>query len=308
MEGRTILVQGSIRRYSVYRPASLRRFPPAVLMLPGRGMTKEQAAEQFRWIELADQQQFIVAFPQALPIVPDLALGAPLPATLPAWFGSRNDTLWWDSQYSRSFPFVHHSDDGAFIVNLIARVLTDEKADPNAVFVASFSSGGRMVADLAGQHPTSARAFACVAAIGTAMGGLRPQRLAQPVTLLLFAGDSDHTVVQDKVWQQIPRDQKLKWFGQETLPTLSSEAAAWAALDHCSASTTESIQPGQRTVWNGCLEEAHVEAYLIHDLGHEWPGASVSRWNEAHEPQPGLDLTELIWRFFVGSEISKRMT
>jgi hypothetical protein len=114
LEDRTILVQGSIRHYSVYRPASLRRFPPVVLMLHGRGMTREQAAEQFRWIELADQQQFIVAFPQALPIVPDLALGAPLPATLPAWFGSRNDALWWDSQYSRSFPFVYHPDFGAF--------------------------------------------------------------------------------------------------------------------------------------------------------------------------------------------------
>jgi poly(3-hydroxybutyrate) depolymerase len=185
---------------------------------------------------------------------------------LPFWFGSRNDTLWWDSQNARSFPFVHHQDDGIFLTNLIARVLMDEKGDSKAVFVVGFSSGGRMVADLAAQHTTSARAFACVAAIGSAMGGLRPSKLAAPVTLLLFAGDADLTGVQEKVWLQIPKDQKLYWFGQETLPTLSSEVASWAALDRCSVSTTEPVPWGQRILWTKCRGQAHVEGYLIHDL------------------------------------------
>ena len=297
---RTISVDGYVRTYAIYRPCTLRHSPPVVLMLHGRGMSKEQAAEQFGWLQLADQFQFIVVFPQALPVIPELNRGAPLPPTLPSWFGSRNDTLWWDSQYFRSFPNVHHPDDGIFLLQLISRVLADEKADPKSVFAAGFSNGGRMIADLAARGPSLIRAFASIGAIGAAIGALRPPSLTSPVTLLLFSGDADFTLMQESVWKQIPRDQKMQWFGEETLPTLSSEAGSWASLDGCATSKTEGVPWGKRIVWTGCRGQAHIEGYIVRDLGHEWPGGA-DRWNELHKIQPKLDLTSLIWRFFVDS-------
>jgi polyhydroxybutyrate depolymerase len=263
-------------------------------MLHGRGGTKEQAAAEFGWREMADREKFIAVFPQALPIIPDLALDSPTPATVPSWLGSTNFTIWWSSGFAQNLPVLHHPDDGVFLTRLIAKIIVEEHVDPHCVYVAGFSSGGGMVADLAARYPKVARAFAAIASVG----GLRPPKLIAPVSLFLFKGDTDSTALRPEYWAQIPLEQKLSWFGQASLPTLSSEAESWAVLDRCASSATHSIPWGQRFVWNGCASQAHLEVYLIHRLGHEWPGSSVSRWNQSHPSLPPLDLTAILWQFF----------
>ena len=179
------------------------------------------------------------------------------------------------------------------MTRLIAKIVDDEHVDPYRVYIAGFSSGGGMVADLAARYPKVARAFAAIASIG----GLRPSKLTPPVSLLLFQGDADSTALQPEYWARIPLEQKLSWFGQASVPTLSSEAESWAGLDRCVSSAKQSIPWGQRLVWNGCSSQAHLEVYLIHGLGHEWPGSRVSRWNQSHPSLPPLDLTAIIWEF-----------
>jgi polyhydroxybutyrate depolymerase len=289
-----LTINGYNRTYIVHTPPGVGRRPAVVFMLHGRGGTKEQAAAEFGWRELADKEKFIAVFPQALPIVPDLAVGSPTPATVPFWLGCTNDTYWWSSDFVRNLQVLHHPDDGIFLTRLITKVVAEEHIDPDRVYVTGFSSGGGMVADLAGRYPKSARAFAAIGAIG----GLRPLKLSAPVTLFLFAGDADRTVPQPDRWAYIPAGQRLSWFGQATLPTLSSESESWAALDRCVSSTTQSIPWGQRFISEQCANESRLEAYLIHDLGHEWPGSSVSRWNQSHPSLPPLDLTAIIWQFF----------
>jgi predicted esterase len=151
------------------------------------GGTKEQAAKEFGWLELAEKEKFIVVFPQALPILPYLPVGSPTPASVPSWLGSTNDTVWWPSDFVRNLSALHHPDDGVFLTRLMAKIAAEKRADPERIFIAGFSSGGAMVADLAARFPDSARAFAAVAAVG----GLRPARLTSPVSLLLFDGDAD---------------------------------------------------------------------------------------------------------------------
>jgi polyhydroxybutyrate depolymerase len=288
-----LIVDGYSRRYTIHIPPNVGRRPPVVFMLHGRGGTKEQAAAEFGWRELADRERFIAVFPQALPIIPDLALDSLTPATVPSWLGSTNFTIWWSSGFARNLPALHHPDDGVFLTRLIAKIVDDEHVDPYRVYIAGFSSGGGMVADLAARYPKVARAFAAIASIG----GLRPSKLTTPVSLLLFQGDADSTAWQPEYWTRIPLEQRLSWFGQASLPTLSSEAESWAGLDRCVSSAKQSIPWGQRFVWNGCASQAHLQVYLIHGLGHEWPGSSVSGWNQSHPSLPPLDLTAIIWEF-----------
>jgi polyhydroxybutyrate depolymerase len=288
-----VTVDGYSRSYTIHIPPNVGQRPPVVFMLHGRGGTKEQAAAEFGWRELADRERFIAVFPQALPIIPDLALDSLTPASVPSWLGSTNFTIWWSSGFARNLPALHHPDDGVFLTRLIAKIVHDEHIDPHRVYIAGFSSGGGMVADLAARYPKVARAFAAIASIG----GLRPSKLTAPVSLLLLQGDADSTALQPDYWAQIPLEQKLSWFGQASLPTLSSEAESWAVLDHCVSSAEQSIPWGQRFVWNGCASQAHLEVYLIHGLGHEWPGSSVSRWNQSHPSLPPLDLTAMVWEF-----------
>lgn len=290
----TLTVDGYGRTYTIYIPKDVGRRPPVVFMLHGRGGTKERAAAEFGWRELAEREKFVAVFPQALPIIPDLAPDRPTPSAVPFWLGSINFTIWWSSGFVRNLRALHHPDDGVFLTRLVAKVVAEEHIDPRRVYIAGFSSGGGMVADLAARYPKVARAFAAIASIG----GLRPSKLNAPVSLLLFQGDADSTVLTPEYWAQIPLEQRLSWFGQTTFPTLSSEAESWAALDRCVASTTSSVPWGQRTIWERCVGGGRVEVYLIHDLGHEWPGSSVSRWNENHPSLPSLVLTEKIWQFF----------
>lgn len=290
----TLPLGGYTRSYLVYVPEHLPNHPAMVLMLHGRGGTKEQAAKEFGWLELAKEEEFIVVFPQALPILPSLPPGSPAPTSVPFWLGPTNDTLWWPSEFVRNLSSLHHPDDGIFLTRLIAKMAAEKHVDPGRIFIAGFSSGGAMVADLAARFPNSARAFAAVAAVG----GLRPTRLSSPASLLLFDGDADPTLPNPKRWAHIPAGEKLSWFGQTPLPTLSSEAASWAVLDGCKRSVTQSIPWGQHTIWNGCRRHAHLEVFLVHDLGHEWPGNSVSDWNRANVSLPPLNVGAVLWQFF----------
>jgi polyhydroxybutyrate depolymerase len=251
-------------------------------MLHGRGSTKEQAAKEFGWIELADKQGFLAVFPQALPIIPTLAAGTPAPPSVPSGLGPTNDTLWWSSDFVRNQSSLHHPDDGIFIKLLVLKLVVEKHADSKRIFVAGFSSGGGMVADLAARFQETIHAFAVVAAVG----GLRPAKVTSPVSLLLFAGDADSVLLDAKRWAYIPDEAKLSWFGQLTLPTLSSEAKSWAVLDGCKRSIDKRVPWGRRTVWTGCMRGSHLEVYLVQDLGHEWPGDIVSRWNQDHASLP----------------------
>lgn len=283
-----------IRSNTIYIPPHVGRRPPVVFMLHGRGGTKEQAAAEFGWRELADRENFIAVFPQALPIIPSLPPNNPTSANVPFWLGSTNFTIWWSSGFARNLPLLHHPDDGVFLTRLIAKIVDEEHVDPHRVYVAGFSSGGGMVADLAARYPNAARAFAAIASVG----GLRPAKLGAPVSLFLFQGDADSTVLPPEYWARIPLEQKLSWFGQATLPTLSSDAESWAVLDRCVDSSKKSIPWGQRVVWERCANQARLEVYLIHDLGHEWPGSTVAHWNQNHRSLPPLDLAVIIWQFF----------
>jgi polyhydroxybutyrate depolymerase len=294
----TLFVDGYTRSYLIHTPANASSRPSIVVMLHGRGGTKEQAAKEFGWIELADKEGFLAVFPQALPIIPNLAAGAPTPPSVPSWLGSTNDALWWSSGFVRNLSFLHHPDDGVFIKLLVLKLVVEKHAAPKHIFVAGFSSGGGMVDDLAARFPETIHGFAVVAAVG----GLRPAKLTSPISLILFAGDADSTLLDAKRWAYIPDEAKLSWFGQLTLPTLSSEANSWAILNRCQRSINKRVPWGRRTVWTGCVRGSHLEAYLMRDLGHEWPGHIVSRWNQDHATLPPLDLSALIWHFFISTQ------
>jgi len=131
-----VTVDGYSRSYTIHIPPNVGQRPPVVFMLHGRGGTKEQAAAEFGWRELADRERFIAVFPQALPIIPDLALDSLTPASVPSWLGSTNFTIWWSSGFASNLPALHHSDDGVFLTRLIAKIVDDEHVDPYRVYIA----------------------------------------------------------------------------------------------------------------------------------------------------------------------------
>jgi hypothetical protein len=76
-------------------------------MLHGRGGTSVSAARDFGWIEKADKQQFIVVFPQALPVDPARPLGASIPnGLIQHWTFTTNDSVWWTHKIAANYPYL----------------------------------------------------------------------------------------------------------------------------------------------------------------------------------------------------------
>lgn len=300
-----VRVDGFDRTYLVHLPrgkASLRKLP-VVMMLHGRGATSQIAARDFGWIEKADQNGFITIFPQALPIDPARPSGSALPENyFRDWNAPTNDTFWWTHKMVANYPYmirpespVVHPLDTSFLTALLHDLQRRHWGDRRQVYVAGFSTGAEMASDFAQFAPNEIAAVAIVGSIGIT----RPVQLAHPISVFIALGKDDYLARPSATaWEAVPIAAKKRLYGQDSLPTLEQDVAAWAHLDGCRNAKTMNTPWGRQIEWSHCHENVRVRGFLVDHLGHEWPGSKPSQWNEAHPAQPSLGFTDVIWNFF----------
>jgi poly(3-hydroxybutyrate) depolymerase len=305
VEPDTIQVDGVNRSYLVHVPRCHRTSGlPVLLMLHGRGASALSASEEFGWIEKADEECFFAVFPQALPIDPSLPAGAKLPTDrLRGWPVKGNDVLWWTHLIAENVPHISnpkyppivHPLDAPFLEALIDQLLRRYKADAKHIYVVGFSRGAEMASDLA---QFARRRIAAVAIIGS-VGVSRPRRSTYRLSTLLIFGTQDFPSRSSLAqWDAMPPIAREKWYGQDSLPTLEQDLAAWAQLDGCTSSRNSSIPWGIRVDWTKCEDSVRVSGISVEGLGHEWPGSRNSLWDRSRPQKPPLRLTDEIWRFF----------
>jgi polyhydroxybutyrate depolymerase len=301
----TIRVDGFDRTYLVHRPAGFNsgKALPVVMMLHGRGSSSSSAANDFGWIEKSDKEGFLIVFPQALPIDPARSPGSPLPADfIHGWNVPTNDTLWWTHEMATNYPHVAnpnypraaHPLDAPFLTAVLHNVLHRFNGDPQQVYIAGFSSGGEMASDFAQFASAKITSAAIVGSVGLS----RPHQLTHPLSLFLAIGtDDSFGQPSQTAWNAMPAIAREKWYGQESLPTLDQDAAAWSHLNGCKRSKTTWTLWGQQTDWSTCDKNVRIRELSVDHLGHEWPGSKPSRWNQANSKEP-LYLTDVLWSFF----------
>jgi poly(3-hydroxybutyrate) depolymerase len=98
-------------------------------------------------------------------------------------------------------------------------------------------------------------------------------------------------------WDAVPVAARERLYGQDSLPTLEQDVAAWARLDGCGKANIKDTPWGQQTDWSGCERNVRVRGLSVDHLGHEWPGSKPSEWNRAHPEQASFSFTDLIWGF-----------
>lgn len=301
----TMKVGGIDRNYLVHVPRCRSTGKlPLLLMLHGRGASALSASRDFGWIEKANNKCFIAVFPQALPINPALPAGAQLPGDfMRGWQVSTNDTLWWTRQIAEYYPYianpryprVSHPPDAPFLEAVVDDALRRYGADAQHIYVVGFSSGAEMAADFA---QFSSRPITAVAIVGS-IGLSRPHRLPHPLPAFLIMGEEDFFGRPSQaMWNSMPAIAREKWYGQDSLPTLDEDLAAWAHLDGCTSRKTTPTPWGSSVDWGQCRDNVSVRGLSVDGLGHEWPGNKISRWNQAHPTRPPLRLTDEIWNFF----------
>ncbi len=239
-----IQVGEQVREYLLHVP---RKYPPGgrekvplVLMLHGRGSGKRQAASSYYgWVEMADKEGFIAAFPEAL--------GKPRS---------------WKAAWGRE-----STDDGAFLAALIDDLVKSYRIDPRRVFMTGHSSGGIMSFSFAATHSDKVAAIGPVAGtIGISRGKLKltVPKPGGPVRVISFHGMADKIVAYDA-------NTKAAFPGLVSAP---DSAAFWGRHNGGSEKPErKDILDGKVHVdtWKGGKTGADVVFYSIEGGSHGWP-------------------------------------
>jgi poly(3-hydroxybutyrate) depolymerase len=185
--------------------------------------------------------------------------------------------------------------------------------NPRRIFVAELSAGAAMAVVLGETYPElfagvgahSGLAYGSAHDIASAMAAMKggrsglpglkgmpgaavagDKKTVQPVPIIVFHGDRDHTVQQTNGSEIVrqARDAHLAQAGEVTL----------------TASTQRGKAPGgrsySRTVHADGAGQAHIESWALHGAGHAWSGGDA---RGSYTDRTGPDASAEMVRFFL---------
>lgn len=242
---------------------------PLVVFLHGAGGTGTLGREQTGLGKLADEEGFLVAFPDGT--------------------GSRPDRLTWNAWHCCGYALERQVDDVGALDALLDLLARDFPVDPKRIYLAGFSNGAMMAYRFALERPGRVAALGIVA--GALRGGDRKAREALPVCIL--HGLADGVVPPDGVSFARPLASRPPGEAVETA------ARFWAAANgHDLLPRQERI--GNTTIrrWTGGTSGAEVELHLIHGAGHAWPGGFFRKYRYCDLPPKSPEASRVLWSFF----------
>jgi polyhydroxybutyrate depolymerase len=280
----TIRIDGTDRTFH----AVVAESKPAPLVLVLHGNTQQGADMQTRtaWPEVARREHFTAAFPDGLNR---------------AWADLRGDA----DRAGRKAP--PGTDDGKFLMELVAAYVREGLADPKRIYVTGVSNGGAMAMTLACTHPeTFAAAASVIISLTPAMA--RACKPPQAIPMLLMNGTADPLVAYQG------GKGTSRFALPDVLPTQQT-VAFWRKVNGCDAADGISTALPNHDPDNGstvtridsrCPPQRDVVLYRINDGGHRMPGAKPdARMPRAVDAVLGpqnhdIDGAETIWAFFKG--------
>jgi polyhydroxybutyrate depolymerase len=253
---------GHDRTAHVHLPRSAGRDAPLVLVLHGGYGAGAQAERSYGWDALADEQGFVVAYPDGL----DRA---------------------WNSGGGCCGPSARDDvDDVTFLTSLVADLQRRTSLDPRRVFVAGMSNGAMMAYRLACQSDV-------VAAVGAVAGTISPHTDCPdpaPVSVLAVHGTADTRVLYDGGSSTVGSAR----VDARAAPEVS---AFWRGVDGCAAPVV-STAPPLTTATATCPQGRSVELVSVARYGHEWPSPAGSQTPHGEPVYTGWDATAALWDFF----------
>lgn len=270
---RTLQSGGRERCYHLYIPPDYdpARPAPVVFSLHGFVLNPDTQAAISRWHRLANQEGFVVVYPQ----------GTGYPRR-------------WNAGASWGAGEI---DDVQFIRNLLDDLSTLTSVDRSRVYVNGFSNGGGMSVRIGCDAADMVAAIGSVAGAVVDMSACNPSR---PVPVMAFHGTADWVVP----YEGGPMDLAPLRLGADLTQGPSyfvgaeEWVAGWAGLNGCTPSAEALPQQGDVVGkhYTGCDEDADVVFYTIEDGGHQWPGGGTI--HGAGKNTMEIDATEEMWQFF----------
>jgi polyhydroxybutyrate depolymerase len=247
---------------------------PLVVNLHGSGTTADKQEALSGMDTTADQDGFLVAYPQGL---------------IPQQIGPLSGYDWYtpgDLLYGGAPVPPDPPDDAGFITALPALLAQSYCVDPSRVYLTGFSDGGRLTSYLACR---ASGVFAADAPIA----GLRlpsPCPAVRPVPMISFHGTAD------------PVDPYQGHSEQYWTYSVPRAAQYWARQDRCSPVPRTTDGTGYSvTTYGACAGQTGVQLYTITGEGHEWPGGPPlpPELTSILGPQSdAVDADSVMWAFF----------
>ena len=273
----TLIHDGLRRSYTVHVPtaSSGKGRVPLVLVLHGGGGNADNAERMTEFSIKADQEGFIVAYPEGS--------------------GRLNGRfLTWNAGHCCGYAMTHRIDDTGFIRALIDTLIRDYPIDLKRVYVTGMSNGGMMAHRLGRELPDRIAAIAPV--VATLFGD--EGKPAEPVSAIMINGQLD-TAVPNAGGAPGGRFAGA-WDGRPARPALD-QLAFWAAVNGCSNDTaddTSGHDRGDYFLWQAhCPAGLATELYVVKNTGHAWPGGRRGTVR-ADDPGTSVRATDIIWAFF----------
>lgn len=192
--------------------------------------------------------------------------------------------------------------DVAYVAELLDQLEADLCVDTSRVFSTGMSNGGQMSSLLACRLPDRITAVAPIAGVE-----FNPACDDEPTPVMAFHGDADPIVTFDGGGLNANRISDLQWFKGELPEDLPPNPGVyevleiWAEHNGCGAEPTEEAVTDTvtRYEWPDC--DADTVLYVVHGMGHSWPGRPVPEFEAQFGPgTTDIQATDLMFEFFLG--------
>jgi polyhydroxybutyrate depolymerase len=263
----TIFASGEKREYLLYVPKSYDPAKPAPLVITlHTSMSWDSAAMAIsQWNQVADEQGFLVAYPQG------------------TGFGSKS----WEMAGSET---PDRMPDVIFITALIDKLEGAYNIDKARIYANGMSNGGGMA------FVVSCTLSDRIAAVGLISAGLDPGWSwctdHRPVPVIAFHGTADPVCPYKGGYSKLAGG---------AFPSIPDFFANWSKRNQCGPSPLEASIAANvtRLQYTNCAENADVELYAIQGEGHQWPGGRrvAAEWLLGPYSR-NIDATRQMWEFF----------
>ena len=277
----SLSLDGYSRTYTVFEPSNYRnqKAVPLVVMLHGVGGTGAGIIKETGWGRKAEQNGFLVVFPDALRPYPDAEASFLI-----------NPQVWNDGS-RRGSELLQRVNDVKFLSLMLDQMAKSYNVDPNAIFLTGFSNGASLGFKTVTELPGRFKAFAAVS--GHYWQGDDKSKIAVPTPTLLIVGTADPLNPFDGGTIQLP-------WGSFASPPLMETMTNWAKKNGFRGNMeTVSDISGVKILKAAGEGRAPIQAYIIEGLGHLWPGGEPM-FPEAYigKDPDKVQATDLIWKFF----------